>query len=140
MPSSTPLVIGERIREARRVRSLTQQQLAELMETSQSAIGRIETGQQNLTLQTIGRFSAVLGVDLLKEEAAPEAVARPLHLRVNGPTELSGEIEVKSSKNAGVALLCASLLNRGTTTLRHIARIEEINRLIEVLESVGVHT
>ena len=32
----------------------------------------------------------------------------------------------------------ASLLNHGTTTLRGIARIEEVNRLVEVLESIGV--
>ena len=64
----------------------------------------------------------------------------PTHLRVTGPTTLSGSIEVKSSKNAGVALLCASLLNRGRTTLRRVARIEEVNRLLEVLASMGVQT
>ena len=62
------------------------------------------------------------------------------HLRVNGPTTLRGSIDVKTSKNAGVALLCASLLNRGRTTLRRVARIEEVNRLLEVLESLGVQT
>ena len=45
---------------------------------------------------------------------------------------------MKTSKNAGVALLCAALLNRGRTTLRRVARIEEVNRLLEVLESIGV--
>ena len=45
---------------------------------------------------------------------------------------------MKTSKNAGVALLCASLLNRGRTTLRRVARIEEVNRLLEVLDSIGV--
>src|SRR4051794_11064546 len=64
----------------------------------------------------------------------------PTHLRVTGPTTLSGSIEVKSSKNAGVALLCATLLNRGRTTLRRVARIEEVNRLLEVLQSLGVQT
>ena len=42
---------------------------------------------------------------------------------------------MKTSKNAGVALLCATLLNRGRTTLRKVARIEEVNRLLEVLRS-----
>src|SRR3569623_3760073 len=64
----------------------------------------------------------------------------PAHLRVSGPTTLSGSIDVKTSKNAGVALLCASLLNRGRTTLRKVARIEEVNRLLEVLNSIGVRT
>ena len=66
--------------------------------------------------------------------------AGPTHLRVTGPTTLSGSIDVKTSKNAGVALLCASLLNRGRTTLRKVARIEEVNRLLEVLGSLGVQT
>ena len=47
---------------------------------------------------------------------------------------LSGTIDVKSSKNAGVALLCAALLNKGRTTLRKVARIEEVNRILEVLD------
>src|SRR5687767_8091123 len=64
----------------------------------------------------------------------------PTHLRVQGPTTLRGSIEVKTSKNAGVALLCASLLNAGRTTLRRVARIEEVNRLLEVLNSIGVQT
>src|SRR5262245_53446068 len=64
----------------------------------------------------------------------------PVHLRVAGGRPLSGTIDVKSSKNAGVALLCASLLNRARTTLRKVARIEEVNRLLEVLNSIGVQT
>src|SRR5882757_9025826 len=66
--------------------------------------------------------------------------AGPVHLRVTGPTTLSGSIDVKTSKNAGVALLCAALLNNGRTTLRKVARIEEVNRLLEVLDSIGVRT
>jgi UDP-N-acetylglucosamine 1-carboxyvinyltransferase len=62
----------------------------------------------------------------------------PVHLRVHGPTKLAGAIDVKSSKNAGVVLLCAALLNRGRTTLRRVARIEEVHRLLEVLGSIGV--
>ena len=63
-----------------------------------------------------------------------------INFRVEGGHELSGRITAKTSKNAAVALLCASLLNRGTTTLRSVARIEEVNRIIEVLNSIGVKT
>ena len=31
-------------------------------------------------------------------------------------------------------------LNRGRTTLRNLARIEEVNRILEVLDSIGVRT
>lgn len=57
---------------------------------------------------------------------------------IRGGGRLSGEVVTNSSKNGSVALLCAALLNRGKTRLRGIARIEEVNRLLEVLESVDV--
>jgi UDP-N-acetylglucosamine 1-carboxyvinyltransferase len=57
---------------------------------------------------------------------------------VNGGRKLSGSIKTNFSKNGSVGLLCASLLNKGTTTLHGIARIEEVNRVIEILESIGV--
>ncbi|MEV7429316.1 MULTISPECIES: UDP-N-acetylglucosamine 1-carboxyvinyltransferase [unclassified Nocardioides] len=126
--------IGNLIRDARKHRGLTQHQLADLLSTSQSAINRIEKGQQNLSLEMIARIGAALDSEIVALGAGPT------HLRVTGPTTLSGRIDVKTSKNAGVALLCASLLNRGRTTLRKVARIEEVNRLLEVLNSLGVQT
>lgn len=126
--------IGLLIRDARKHRGLTQSQLADLLSTSQSAINRIEKGQQNLSLEMLARIGAALDSEIVALGAGPT------HLRITGPTTLSGSIEVKTSKNAGVALLCASLLNRGCTTLRKVARIEEVNRLLEVLGSLGVQT
>lgn len=61
-----------------------------------------------------------------------------MNYRVVGGKRLSGEVTTNRSKNAAVALLAASLLNKGTTTLRKMPRIEEVNRLIEVLRSIGV--
>ena len=57
---------------------------------------------------------------------------------VEGGAPLSGTIRTNRSKNGAVALLAASLLNKGTTTLRNVPKIEEVNRLIEVLESIDV--
>ena len=126
--------IGMLIRDARKHRGLTQQQLADTLATSQSAINRIEKGHQNLSLEMLAKIGAALDSEIVALGAGP------VHLRVQGPTKLSGSIAVKTSKNAGVALLCASLLNRGRTTLRKVARIEEVNRLLEVLDSLGVQT
>lgn len=126
--------IGNLIRDARKHRGLTQAQLAERLATSQSAINRIEKGHQNLSLEMMARIGAALDSEIVALGAGPT------HLRVKGPTTLHGSIDVKTSKNAGVALLCASLLNRGRTTLRKVARIEEVNRLLEVLTSLGVQT
>ncbi|MBK7622046.1 MAG: UDP-N-acetylglucosamine 1-carboxyvinyltransferase [Kineosporiaceae bacterium] len=126
--------IGTLIRGARTHRGLTQTQLAEALGTSQSAVHRIERGQQNLTVEMIARIGEALDSELFHLGSGP------VHLRVHGPTKLAGAIDVKSSKNAGVVLLCAALLNRGRTTLRRVARIEEVNRLLEVLESIGVRS
>jgi len=57
---------------------------------------------------------------------------------IDGGKQLSGKVETSRSKNGAVALLAASLLNRGTTTLEHVPKIEEVKRLIEVLQSIGV--
>ena len=127
--------IGNLIRDARKHRGWTQQQLADVLNTSQSAVNRIEKGHQNLSLEMLARIG-----EALDSEMITLGTPGPTHLRVTGPTTLSGEIDVKTSKNAGVALLCATLLNKGRTTLRRVARIEEVNRLLEVLESLGVKT
>jgi UDP-N-acetylglucosamine 1-carboxyvinyltransferase len=126
--------IGNLIRDARKHRGWTQTQLAEVLNTSQSAVNRIEKGHQNLTLEMIARIGEALDSQIVSLGGGP------VHLRVAGGRQLSGAIDVKSSKNAGVALLCASLLNKGRTTLRKVARIEEVNRLLEVLNSIGVRT
>lgn len=55
-----------------------------------------------------------------------------------GGKKLSGEILVNGSKNATVAILAASLLNEGKTILKNVPQIEEVNRWLEVLESLGV--
>ncbi len=125
--------IGTLIQETRQARGLTQTQLAEALNTSQSAINRIEKGGQNISLEMLARISEVLSSELVSLNQSGK-----INFLINGGKELSGAIEVKTSKNAAVGLLCASLLNRGTTTIRRVARIEEVNRIIEVLQSIGV--
>jgi len=133
MTQPTAEHVGLLLRDARGEKGWTQGQLATELGTSQSAIARMEQGKQNLSLRMIERLEAIFGRSIVK-------VAKPqmTHLRVEGGRTLSGEVDVNSSKNAGVALLCASLINRGTTTLRRLARIEEVNRIVEVLTSIGM--
>ena len=127
--------IGVIINENRNRKGLTQTQLAEAIGTSQSAINRIENGGQNISVEMLMRISDVLNCDIVTLNHSGK-----MNFRVHGGKKLSGDISVKTSKNAAVGLLCASLLNRGKTTLRHVARIEEVNRIIEVLNSIGVKT
>src|SRR3989338_7862626 len=61
-----------------------------------------------------------------------------MNYKVIGGKKLSGSVTTNVSKNAIVALLAASLLNRGTTTIKHVPKIEEAHRIIEVLKSIGV--
>lgn len=127
--------IGQLIQEYRLHQNLTQAELAEKIGTSQSAINRIESGKQNTTVEMLARISEELSSEIISVNSQKKT-----NFRVHGGRELSGEIEVKTSKNAAVGLLCASLLNKGKTTLRHVAKIEEVNRILEVLNSIGVKT
>ena len=125
--------IGQLIYQIRQERGLTQAAFAQKLGTSQSAVNRIEHGKQNLSLETLGRISDVLNKQIISISGGA------VNLRVEGGFKLSGEIELKTSKNGAVAILCASLLNKGTTRLKRVPRIEEVNRIIEVLSSIGVH-
>ena len=124
--------IGHLIYQIRQEKGLTQAEFARKLKTSQSAVNRIEHGKQNLSLETLGRISDVLNKQIIS--ISGESV----NLRIEGGHELKGEITLKTSKNAAVSLLCASLLNKGTTKLKNVARIEEVNRIIEVLRSIGM--
>lgn len=135
MDSDYKAKIGKLIQEHRIARGLTQTQLADALDTSQSAVGRIEKGGQNISLEMLARISEVLSIEIVSLNQPGK-----VNFRINGGKQLSGSIEVKTSKNAAVGLLCAALLNRGKTTLKRVARIEEVNRLIEVLNSIDVKT
>ena len=124
--------LGALISELRQLRGLTQTEFAKKLNTSQSAVNRIEKGGQNLSLDMLSRISEVLQKPLIS------VGSQGVNLQIEGGYELSGEITLKTSKNAAVGLLCASLLNRGTTLLKSFPRIEEVFRIIEVLESIGV--
>ena len=135
MPQTYLTRIGGLIRDARRHKGMTQSDLADLLGTSQGAVTRIEQGKQNLSLDMLAKIG-----DALDSEFVSLGHSGPQHLRIVGGQKLTGSIDVKTSKNAAVALLCAALLNRGRTTLRSLARIEEVNRILEVLASIGVKT
>jgi UDP-N-acetylglucosamine 1-carboxyvinyltransferase len=124
--------IGHLIAQIRQERGLTQAEFAKRLSTSQSAVNRIEHGKQNLSLETMGRISDVLNKQLISLSG------KAVNLRIDGGYELSGEITLKTSKNAAVALLCASLLNYGVTRFTSFPKIEEVFRIIEVLQSIGV--
>lgn len=123
--------IGQLIYQVRQEKGLTQAEFAKRLKTSQSAVNRIEHGKQNLSMDMLGRISDVLNKQIISLNT------NAINLRIDGGQELHGSITLKRSKNAAVALLCASLLNYGVTRFKAFPRIEEVNRIIEVLESIG---
>ena len=125
--------IGQLIAHIRQERGLTQAEFAKRLNTSQSAVNRMEHGRQNLSLETLGRIS-----DVLNKQLITLGSGTAVNLRIEGGHELKGDIALKTSKNAAVSLLCASLLNYGVTKFKSFPRIEEVKRIIEVLESIGV--
>lgn len=124
--------IGALIEDIREEKDITQMELAKLLKTSQSAVARIEKGQQNLTTETLSKISKALGRDLFV------LTKGTINFQIDGGHKLHGEVLMNTSKNGAVGLLCASLLNRGKTTLKKVPKIEEVHRLIEVLQSINV--
>ncbi|MFS0728341.1 helix-turn-helix domain-containing protein [Paenibacillus sp. 1P07SE] len=54
--------IGKAIRELRKSRNMTQEQLAELTDTAFSYIGSIERGGQNVTIETLEKIAHALHI------------------------------------------------------------------------------
>lgn len=57
---------------------------------------------------------------------------------INGGKTLGGEISTNSAKNSSVAILCATPMIKGKTILKNVPVIEEVKRIIEILESIGL--
>lgn len=123
--------IGLFIKELREYKNMTQESFAKALETSQSAIARMEKGEQNFSTEILGKISEVLNHQIV-------SINNSIDFQITGGRKLHGSIDTNFSKNGAVGLLCASLLNKGKTTLHGIARIEEVYRVIEIIESIGV--
>jgi UDP-N-acetylglucosamine 1-carboxyvinyltransferase len=124
--------IGARIQDMREAQGMTQAELGKVLKTTQSAIARIESGKQNVSADMMKKISAALKKNLVTLSPGT------MNLTIEGGKTLHGSITTSTSKNGAVGLLCASLLNKGKTKLKRMPRIEEVHRLIEVLESIGV--
>ena len=55
-----------------------------------------------------------------------------------GGKPLRGEISVFGSKNAATPILAATLLTAETSVIHNVPRIEDVFRMLEILESMGV--
>ncbi len=123
--------LGEFIKTLREERGLTQTELAESMKTSQSAVARMERGEQNLTSNNLQEISKIFGRKIINP-------TNSIDFQITGRRQLKGSIKTNPSKNGAMGLLCAALLNDGKTTLHNIPQIEEVKRILEVYESIGI--
>jgi UDP-N-acetylglucosamine 1-carboxyvinyltransferase len=132
MNTSQNIKMGSFIKELRETRNMTQTEFAGILGTTQSAVARMEKGEQNFTTDMLHRISTIFNRPLVT--MAPKS----LDFKIEGGHQLSGEITTNTSKNGAMGLLCATLLNEGKTILHGIPRLEEVKRILEVLESIGV--
>ena len=96
--------LGKRVRELRKARLLTQEELAELADLHPTFIGGIERGEKNLSIQSLLRIADGLGLEI-KDLLAP----------VSG--QAAGERE------AAMLEILALLERRGTKDLKWIKRV-----------------
>lgn len=123
--------IGLFIKKLREEKGLTQGEFAKSLKTSQSAVARVESGNQNVTIEQLMKMSEVLNHNIV-------SLDNTIDFKVEGGHKLKGEITTNTSKNGAVNMMVASLVNSGTTILHDIPHIEEVNRYKELLESLGV--
>jgi len=57
---------------------------------------------------------------------------------LGGKKKLSGSIEVKGAKNAALKALAASILFKDGITLKNVPDIEDVKRMNDILEEIGV--
>lgn len=60
------------------------------------------------------------------------------YLVIKGGRKLQGTIVNQSAKNSAVAILCAAVMIKGSTVLTDVPEIEEVNRIVELIKSIGV--
>ncbi|MEK7664849.1 MAG: UDP-N-acetylglucosamine 1-carboxyvinyltransferase [Patescibacteria group bacterium] len=56
---------------------------------------------------------------------------------INGGKKLAGEVEIMGSKNAALPILVATVLTKKDCVIDNLPLIEDINRMLEILEGMG---
>ncbi|HOU45856.1 MAG TPA: UDP-N-acetylglucosamine 1-carboxyvinyltransferase [Candidatus Pacearchaeota archaeon] len=57
--------------------------------------------------------------------------------QINGPSKISGEIDVRGAKNVAFPAIIASILTEDDCVIDNLPLIEDVFRIIEILESMG---
>lgn len=89
MDNITPASVGRLIRDARKQHGMTQNQLAEILKTSQSAIHRVESGTQNLSLEYINRITEALESPIITQPGSGT-----MNYRIEGGQHLKNAVNL----------------------------------------------
>jgi transcriptional regulator with XRE-family HTH domain len=65
LKSNINKIVGSKIKKVRKENSLTQKELADLLFSTQAEIHRIETGQRQIDISRLVKFSKVLNRDIV---------------------------------------------------------------------------
>ncbi len=71
----SPLALGRALRDARRRKRLTQQQLADLAGVTQPTVSNVERGVSRVSLTTLLRILAALKLELIVQSRESESLA-----------------------------------------------------------------
>ena len=94
-------MFGDKLREVRSIRGITQEQLAELADTSRAMIGRYETTDQLPALDTLIRIADALGVStdyLLGRTEAMDAAFAGRYVEPPRPPRNAGKLPRTSAE------------------------------------------
>ena len=56
---------------------------------------------------------------------------------IDGPAELSGEIDIQGAKNSTLPLLAAAVLCKGQTVLHNCPKLTDVDTAVRILEHLG---
>lgn len=60
-----------------------------------------------------------------------------MKFKVRGKNRLSGEIRIKGAKNAALKIIPAAILASSPCVIKNVPNISDVNKLIEILSSIG---
>src|SRR3989339_1915549 len=129
------LNIAERVSSARKKLGITQEDLATAIGSTQSAIARMEAGNQNFTTQMLTRLSEVLGEDLLLNKSSEKTI------KIIGNNPLRGVVNIQGAKNSALPAIAAALLaSKGTTVIKNVPNLHDVKIMLEVASELGAVT
>lgn len=129
--------IGARLKQIRESRSVTQQELADLLKLPRTAVTQLESGSRRMTVEELQLIAQHFGVSLDAFVSAKEAIAVPLHkVKEKDKSKLKdalrisvAELNLEKFKTVLLYILeqCAGRPNVGDTVLRKLVYFSDFD-------------